>query len=53
MEFLLWTKGPMFDWALAIFAIGLLARIAEIFMLGRKPNYAEPRAASGGPASRP
>ena len=21
MEFLLWTKGPMFDWAIAIFAL--------------------------------
>jgi hypothetical protein len=22
MDFLLWTKGPMFDWAIAIFALG-------------------------------
>ncbi|NCA71407.1 MAG: hypothetical protein EOM91_15200 [Sphingobacteriia bacterium] len=44
MEFLLWTKGPMFDIAIAIFAIGLLVRIAEIFMLGRAKNFAEPRA---------
>jgi len=52
MEFLLWTKGPMFDWALAIFAIGLAARIAEIFVLGRKPNYAEPRGGEMGPGFR-
>lgn len=44
MEFLLWTKGPLFDIALAVFAIGLMARLVEIFMLGRAPNYAEPRA---------
>ncbi len=49
MEFLLWTKGPMFDWALAIFAIGIAARLVEIFMLGRKPNYAEPRGGEWGP----
>lgn len=44
MEFLLWVKGPLFNIALAIFAIGLAARLAEIFILGRQPNYAEPRA---------
>ena len=52
MEFLLWTKGPMFDWALAIFAIGLLARIAEILMLGRKHNYAAPKGGEWGPGLR-
>jgi nitrate reductase gamma subunit len=49
MEFLLWVKGPVFDWALAIFAIGLAARIVEIFMLGRKTDYAEPRGGEAGP----
>ncbi len=43
MEFLLWTKGPMFDIALIVFALGLMARLAEIFLLGRAPNYAAPR----------
>ena len=43
MDFLLWTKGPMFNWAIAIFALGTLARIVEILMLGRAHNYAEPR----------
>jgi nitrate reductase gamma subunit len=52
MDFLLWAKGPMFDWALAIFAIGLAARIVEIFMLGRKPDYAEPRGGERGPGLR-
>ena len=49
MEFLLWTKGPMFNWAVAIFALGLLARIMEILILGRRPNYAAPRGGEWGP----
>jgi len=52
MDFLLWTKGPMFDWAIAIFALGMMARLVEIFMLGRKPNYAEPRGSEWGPGFR-
>lgn len=52
IEFLLWTKGPMFDWALAIFAIGLAARIVEILILGRKHNYAAPRGSELGPGFR-
>ena len=43
MGFLLWVKGPAFNLAVAIFALGMLARIVEIFMLGRKANYAEPK----------
>lgn len=49
VDFLLWTKGPMFEWAVAIFALGLLARLVEILLLGRKHNYAEPRAGEWGP----
>jgi len=52
MGFLLWVKGPMFEWALAIFAIGLAVRMVEIFMLGRKFNYAEPRGSEIGPGFR-
>ncbi len=52
VEFLLWTKGPMFEWAIAIFALGLLARILEIFVIGRQPNYAEARAGKWGPGFR-
>lgn len=52
VEFLLWTKGPMFEWAVAIFALGLLARIVEIFLIGRRPNYAEPRGGEWGPGLR-
>lgn len=52
MDFLLWTKGPMFDIALVVFLVGLLARLVEIFWLGRAPNYAEPRAGEWGPGLR-
>ncbi|MBK1730918.1 hypothetical protein [Thiococcus pfennigii] len=52
MAFLLWVKGPMFNWALAIFALGTLARLLEIFLLGRRPNYAEPRGGEWGPGLR-
>jgi nitrate reductase gamma subunit len=43
MDFLLFVKGPMFQIALAIFAVGLLIRLTEIFVLGRRHNYAEAR----------
>jgi len=43
MDFLLWVRGPAFDVALAVFVIGMLVRLLEIFILGRRPNYAEAR----------
>jgi len=43
MDFLMLTKGPLFQAALAIFAIGLVVRIVEILVLGRAHNYAAPR----------
>ncbi len=49
MEFLLWTKGPMFDVAVAVLALGLMVRLVEIFMLGRAHNYAEARGGQLGP----
>jgi hypothetical protein len=52
VDFLLWTKGPAFEWAIAIFALGLLARLLEIFIIGRRPNFAEPRAGEWGPGLR-
>jgi hypothetical protein len=30
------TKGPLFQIAIAIFAIGILIRLVEIFVLGRR-----------------
>jgi hypothetical protein len=52
MGFLLWVKGPAFDWALAIFALRMFARLVEIFMLGRPVNYAEPKGSEWGPGFR-
>ncbi|MGD9298197.1 MAG: hypothetical protein PVG09_00715 [Thiohalocapsa sp.] len=37
------TKGPLFQAALAVFALGMLVRLVEIFVLGRAHNYAAPR----------
>jgi nitrate reductase gamma subunit len=50
MDFLLWVRGPAFDVAVAIFVIGVLARLFEILVLGRKSLHAEakgPAATSG------
>jgi nitrate reductase gamma subunit len=52
MGFLLLTKGPLFDLAIAVFALGLLIRIAEILINGRRRNYAEPRAGEWLPGLR-
>ncbi|MEY6433310.1 hypothetical protein ABC977_12945 [Thioalkalicoccus limnaeus] len=52
VDFLLWVKGPMFNIALAIFALGVTIRLVEIFVLGRKPNYAEARGGEWGPGLR-
>lgn len=52
MEFLLWTRGPAFDFAIVIFVLGVLLRFLEIFLLGRKPNYAEPRGGEWVPGLR-
>ncbi|KAA6187793.1 hypothetical protein F2Q65_00685 [Thiohalocapsa marina] len=43
MDFLLFTKGPLFQVAIAIFVLGILIRLVEIFALGRSRNFAEPR----------
>lgn len=43
-DFLLLVKGPLFSIAVAIFALGVLIRLAEILVLGRPHNYAAPRA---------
>ena len=50
IEFLAWVRGPAFQIATVIFVVGVLIRLLEIVMLGRKPNLAEPRgsAAAGG-----
>lgn len=43
MDFLLFTKGPLFQLALTIFALGISVRLAEVLLLGRRHNYAAPR----------
>ena len=40
-ELLTWLRGPGFQIATVIFALGIALRIAEILMLGRKANLAE------------
>jgi nitrate reductase gamma subunit len=43
VEFLLWVRGPAFDIATVILCAGIVVRLLEIFMLGRKANIAEAR----------
>jgi nitrate reductase gamma subunit len=49
-ELLLWVRGPALQIATLIFLLGVVVRIAEILMLGRKKNLAEARgsAVAGG-----
>lgn len=41
IEFLNWVRGPGFQIATVIFVAGIVIRIIEILMLGRKANLAE------------
>ena len=49
-ELLLWVRGPALQIATVIFLLGIVVRIGEILMLGRKKNLAEARgsAVAGG-----
>jgi nitrate reductase gamma subunit len=49
-ELLLWVRGPALQIATVIFLLGVVVRIAEILLLGRKKNLAEARgsAVAGG-----
>ncbi|UCB54758.1 MAG: hypothetical protein JSW45_12620 [Thiotrichales bacterium] len=40
-ELLTWARGPGFQIASIIFALGIMLRLGEILMLGRKANLAE------------
>ena len=44
IEFLALVRGPLLGAAVAVFAFGMLLRLFEILMLGRKKNLAELRA---------
>ena len=52
MDFLLWVRGPAFNIALFVFVVGMLVRLLEIFLLGRRHNYAEARGGEWGPGLR-
>ncbi len=41
IEFLSWVRGPAFQIASVIFVAGVVIRLAEIVLLGRKENLAE------------
>lgn len=43
MDFLIWVRGPGFVIAVAIFLFGMALRLIEIYGLGRKPDFSEPR----------
>ena len=42
-ELLTWVRGPGFQIATIIFVLGIMLRLFEILMLGRKANLAEPK----------
>lgn len=43
IEFLSWVRGPGFQLAVIIFVAGIIIRLLEILLLGRKANLAEAR----------
>jgi nitrate reductase gamma subunit len=46
----MWVRGPALQFATVVFVLGVVVRIFEILILGRKANLAEPRgsAVAGG-----
>jgi nitrate reductase gamma subunit len=48
-DFLLWVRGPGFDFALVVFILGVIIRLLEVLVLGRKTDYADPRGGELGP----
>lgn len=47
LQFLTWVRGPGLDIALAIFVLGVIWRLIEIYSLGRKKDLSAPRHAPG------
>lgn len=43
MELLMWARGPGFTIAVTVFLFGMLLRLMEILLLGRKNDLAPPR----------
>lgn len=52
VDFLQWVRGPAFDAAVAIFVLGVIFRLLETILLGRKPDLAPPRGGQWGPGLR-
>lgn len=47
MQFLTWVRGPGLDIAVAIFLLGVIWRLIEIYSLGRKKDLSAPRSVAG------
>ena len=43
IELLNWARGPVLQFSLVVFIIGMLIRILEIWLLGRKKDMSQPR----------
>ncbi|MDY6980703.1 MAG: hypothetical protein SV201_12545 [Pseudomonadota bacterium] len=52
LELLTWARGPGLQAALVIFIIGMLIRVLEILLLGRKTDLSAARAGKMGPGLR-
>lgn len=48
-DLLMWARGPAFDIAIVIFVAGIVLRVVEILVLGRKKDMAAPK---GNPLSQ-
>ena len=44
LELLTFARGNALNWALMLFAAGVVLRLFEIFSLGRKADLSKPRA---------
>jgi nitrate reductase gamma subunit len=47
LQFLTWLRGPGLAIAIGIFVVGVLWRLLEVFLLGRRKDVAPPRHAAG------
>lgn len=47
LQFLTWVRGPGLDIAVAIFVLGVIWRLIEVYSLGRKKDLSAPRVAAG------
>jgi len=52
-ELLMWARGPALQVATVIFLLGILVRVLEILVLGRKANLAEARGSAVAGGLRP